>query len=128
MGARGGGGSSATAHAALRAGLDRLQPRYRPSDAGYFGERGTGKKVRIIASSDPLRTAEDFWKRLKGQLTEIQTKNRKGFQIKFPDGSTAVFRRITTTFNSPAITLDIATPGLGIATFQRIHFTKKESK
>jgi len=124
VGARGGGGSSATAHAALRAGLDRLESKYRLSGAGYFGRKGTGKKVRIISSSDPHRAAEDFWKRLKGQLTESQTDNGKGLQIKFPDGSTAVFRPFTSTFNSPAITLDVATPGLGIATYQRIHFTK----
>ena len=123
MGGRPRGGTSAIAHDAIKASIDRLEKRFPISRSGYFGIPGRGKKVRIIASADPEATAEDFWRLLMGKHPVVRTANRKGWQVKFPDGSTAVYRRITSTSGSPGVTLTIETQGMGVARYQRIHFT-----
>lgn len=125
MGGRPRGGTSAIAHDAIKAGIDRLEKRFPISRSGYFGTPGRGKKVRIIASADPNDTAEDFWRLLKGNHPVVPTANGKGWRVDFPDQSTAVYRRLTSTLDSPGVTLTIETQGLGVARFQRIHFTTK---
>lgn len=123
MGGRPRGGTSAIAHDAIKAGIDRLEKIFPVSRSGYFGKLGRGRKVRIIDSGYPEATADEFWRLLKGNHPVVRTSNGKGWQVKFPDGSTAVYRRITSTSGSPGVTLTIETQGLGIARYQRIHFT-----
>lgn len=129
MGSRSGGGASVAAQDAIKASIDRLKDNhFKISRSGYFGVEGSGKKVRLITSTDPDATAVEFWRILTKNQSVTPLDNKKGWRVDFPDQSTAVYRPITSTSGSPAVTLTIGTNGLGVAPFQRIHFTKGATK
>lgn len=128
MGSRSGGGAPVAAHDAIKASLSRLEKQFKISRSGYFGVEGSGKKVRLIVSADPYATATEFWRILTRNQRITPLENGRGWRVDFPDQSTAVYRRLTSTDGSPAVTLTIETNGLGVARFQRIHFTKGTTK
>ena len=127
MGPHSGGGysSSPSSFEHLARNVDRLAQDYRLTPGGRFGEKGDNS--RVITSENPNATAREFWKALSKGGRVRSLPNGKGEGAFFDDGSHVVFRPITSTENSPAISIRIMTKGRGIAANQKIHFMAKGS-
>jgi hypothetical protein len=127
MGSQSGGGysSSPSSFDRLARNVDRLAKKYRLTPGGRFGEKGDNS--RIIRSENPNETAREFWKALSKGGRVRSLPNGKGEGAFFDDGSHVVIRPITSTENSPAVSIRIMTKGRGIAPNQKIHFIPKGS-
>ena len=87
---------------------------------GYFGTKG--KNTQVFKSSDPLKSSSDFYKRISKGGQKLVLSNGKGVQTVFPDGSRVVYREITKTPNSPAVSITVTNPKK--IKSQKIHFIK----
>jgi hypothetical protein len=99
---------------------------YPLSHSGYFGQEGHSRKVRVIVATNPAAAALSFWQKLSrgGFVTSLP--NGKGHLSRFADGSWATYRPVTSTPNSPAIQVIVASSNGRIAERQKIHFVKGE--
>jgi hypothetical protein len=129
MGSRSSGGRVGPSNVSskLKQNFTKLKAKYPLSPEGFFGTKGTGK-VRVISSSNAMKTAKDFWARLSsgGKIFEAGS----GVQgVKFSDGSQAYLRIKTSSKGSPAIHISVSSKHTGIKHNQKIHFvmTKKVS-
>lgn len=94
--------------------------KYNLGKNGYFGTKG--KNTRVFKSANPIKTSADFYNKISkgGQRTVLS--NGKGVQAVFEDGSRVVYRVITKTPNSPAVSITVTNPGR--IKPQKIHFIK----
>lgn len=94
--------------------------KYKLGKNGYFGTKG--KNTQVFKSSDPLKSSSDFYKRISKCGQKSVLSNGKGVQTVFPDGSRVVYREITKTPNSPAVSITVTNPKK--IKSQKIHFIK----
>lgn len=76
---------------------------------GYFGSRGksASSKVRNIASSNPAKTAADFYEKASKGGIEVRLPNQEGVITTLPDGTTITFRPHShSSDHSPAININ----------------------
>lgn len=100
--------------------LPLITEKFPITDTGYFGHKG--KNSRVIESSDPVSTSQDFYSRIGANAEMEVLANGKGTRTVFPDGTTVTHRIITSTPGSPAVDINIKSDG-PIKT-QKIHFVK----
>lgn len=107
--------------------LAALKDKYEYED-GYFGEQSPGHNAdkRIIASNNPLMTAEDFYDTGAHGGIERMLDNGKGVRTDMADGTTFTFREVSgSPDRSPAVSISIrrSTNTGGVKT-QKIHFVQ----
>lgn len=115
------GGGYSTKPSDLSSNIKNLAEKY-PQDAkGKFGTPGSGKSQNV-KSKDPLATGQEFFNKLSvgGKIKDLA--NGKGKIATFPDKSTVVFRPVSTSDGSPAMSIIVKGPsGLDY----KIHFVKE---
>ncbi|MDY6349523.1 MAG: hypothetical protein SPL62_03365 [Selenomonas sp.] len=97
---------------------------------GYFGQRGQSgnSKIRNIPSSDPDKTAKDFFFTLT-QGVEVTALLRKsdgaeiGLKARFVDGTTVSYRPRSSSDGTPAVQISFAFKLEIDIKAQKIHFT-----
>lgn len=93
---------------------------------GYFGSQSPGHSVdrRLIASSDPLATARDFYDTGTYGGIESTLDNGKGLRTDMADGTTFTFREVSgSPDGSPAVDISIRrSTDTGGVEAQKIHF------
>lgn len=98
---------------------------------GYFGEPGTGNKVRIIYSDDPASTGKDFYDKIAygGIETYLDEDNpSKGVKTEMADGTIITFRPTTKSDDNPGVDINIEySNNHGDLKKQKIHFEKGEN-
>lgn len=100
-----------------------------PLREGFFGKRSKrGNVARLIASTDPLRTAHDFYNRITQGLKSTPLPNGKGERATTPDGYTISIREVSSSpDHSPAIDIHIRkSTQPGEVKEQKIHFVKED--
>lgn len=107
----------------IDANLPLVTPKYPLNSYGNFGEKG--KNVRVIKSSNPIATSQDFYSKIiSGAKLEILA-NGKGTKATFPDGTIVVHRINTSTPNSPAVSINIKSNNSKIKS-QKFTLSRKE--
>ena len=93
---------------------------------GYFGEPGTGNKVRIIYSDNPISTGKDFYDKIAygGIQTYLDDNNpSKGAKTEMADGTIITFRPKTKSDDNPGVDINITKSNEhGSLKKQKIHF------
>jgi hypothetical protein len=79
----------------------------------------------MLTDRQPECAAREFWKALSKGGRVRSRPNGKSEGSFFDDGSHVVIRPITSTEDSPAISIRIMTKGRGIAANQKIHCIPK---
>lgn len=101
-----------------------LEKQFNLNEHGHFGRKGNGRRVRVVESSDPVADARAMYEELSKGGCEKLLPNGKGIKTEFDDGTTIVFREITSTSNSPAVEIqDSASPFIQD---QKVHFIMGE--
>lgn len=92
---------------------------------GYFGERGTSSRVRVIHDNDPIMAGIELYNTIAFGGIEIDLPNGKGKITYMADGSIITFRPTTKSNNYPGVDINISksTDSGGIKQ-QKIHFEK----
>lgn len=112
--------------------LPPLKEKYSYND-GYFGDKGNNKKnnkVRHIESSNPSRTAKDFYDSLthggkEEPIYDKRTGERIGKKTTLADGSIVSWREVSSSDGSPAVDINIEySSDSGGIKQQKIHFVK----
>ena len=113
-------------HHSIRENLSSLKNEYEFKD-GYFGEQGEGRSfVRNIRSSDPEKTAKDFYDKAAHGGIEKEMSNGKGLYTKMKDGSIISYRNVSSSDGSPAVEINIRqSTDHGDIKYQKIHFVKE---
>jgi len=93
-----------------------------PMTNGYFGQKG--KNHRVIYSKNQYETASDFYSRITRGGVEKSLPNNKGKINYLEDGTKVVYRKKTSTPNSPAVEITVYYPNS--VRGQKIHFLKEE--
>lgn len=96
--------------------------KFRLGKSGYFGTKG--KNTRVFRSADPLKASSDFYNKISKGGRKTVLSNGKGVQTVFPDGSRVVYREITKTPNSPAVSITVINSKK--IKSQKIHFITKD--
>jgi len=93
---------------------------------GYFGEKGQGRNfVRNITSSDPIKTAQDFYDKAAHGGIEHLLENEKGQYTKMKDGTILSYREVSSSDGTPAVEINIKkSTEHGDIKYQKIHFVK----
>ena len=94
--------------------------KYNLGENGYFGTKG--KNTQVFKSANPIKSSADFYNKISKGGQESALSNGKGVQAVFEDGSRVVYRVITKTPNSPAVSITVTNPGR--IKPQKIHFIK----
>ena len=94
--------------------------KYNLGKNGYFGTKG--KNTQTFKSADPIKSSADFYNKISKGGQKSPLSNGKGVQAVFEDGSRVVYRVITKTPNSPAVSITVTNPGR--IKPQKIHFIK----
>jgi hypothetical protein len=93
----------------INSNIGKMKNAYPISGSGYFGEKGSSSKVRVIKSKDPIKTANDFFSKISKGGTKL--KNDKNFKISsLSDGSIITMRISTKTSRkgkSPAVDINV---------------------
>lgn len=99
----------------------KMRKKYPLTEHGYFGKKGKGDS-RVIYSDRHEKEAECFYSKIsKGGKKEL-LKNGHGEQKTMKDGGMVIYRRKTSTPNSPAVDLGKMK---GKVKNQKIHFEKR---
>ncbi len=98
----------------------KVSKKYGLKDNGFFGTKG--KNSRIFKCDDPLKESADFYSKISKGGKEDVLPNGKGVRSTFEDGSRVVYRKKTSTPDSPAVEISITIYD-GIKK-QKIHFIK----
>lgn len=96
------------------------------TQSGYFGDKGlSAAKVRNIKSSNPLKTATEFFAKASYGGIASPLGNGKGMKAELSDGTFITFRSQSSSADkSPAVNIQIkVVTSSGIKT-QKIHFVK----
>ena len=118
----GSGGGYSSSPSDLASNIDKLASKFQLNGAGKFGKPGRGN-VQIIESKDPLGTGSLFFQKLGdgGKVSDLA--NGKGKISTFKDKSTVVFRPVSSSDGSPAISIMLKGPsGLDY----KIHFVQEK--
>lgn len=94
------------------------------SNSGKFGSKG--KNAQIISSNNPIKTSEDFFKKISKGGIKSKLINGKGDRVDFTDGTTITYRVITSTKGSPAVDIKVVSKSEGGISTQKIHFVKED--
>ena len=94
--------------------------KYNLGKNGYFGTKG--KNTQTFKSANPIKSSADFYNKISKGGQKSPLSNGKGVQAVFEDGSRVVYRVITKTPNSPAVSITVTNPGR--IKPQKIHFIK----
>ena len=96
--------------------------------SGYFGDKAkntSSSRVRIVESSNPVKTAYEFQaKAIKGFIS-MRTITGKGYVVKLKDGTKISYRMISSSDGSPVVELTIK--DLKRVKDQKIHFIKGDN-
>lgn len=121
MGGGTGGGYSSQS-STLSSNIKDLGIKYPLNSEGKFGKPGSGKNTQQVSSKDPLATGHEFFKKLSAGGKTKDLANGKGKITTFPDKSTIVYRPVSTSDGSPALSIIVKGPsGLDY----KIHFVKE---
>lgn len=101
-----------------------LEDRFGLNEHGHFGRKGKSRGVRVIDSSDPVTDAKAMYDELSKGGYEKLLPNGKGIKTEFDDGTTIIFREITSTAGSPAV--EIRNSVSQLIRDQKIHFIMGE--
>lgn len=102
----------------------KIRKEYPLNEYGYFGKKGKGKS-RVIYSDNHDKDAKHFYSKIgKGGKRELLL-NGHGEQRTMKDGGKVIYRKITSTPNSPAISLGNMK---GRVKNQKIHFVNRENR
>ena len=112
-------------HHSITENLSLLKSDYKYQN-GYFGDPGQGRSfVRNIKSSNPAKSAKDFYDKVAHGGIEKQMSNGKGVYTKMKDGSILSYRAVSTSDGSPAVEINIKQSNdHGEIKYQKIHFVK----
>ena len=99
---------------------ESVAKKYNLNKSGFFGEES--RHCRIYKCDDPVKESAEFYKKISKGGVEGPLPNGKGVQTKFADKSNVVYRVVTKTPDSPAVNINIETPGK--IRKQKIHFIK----
>ena len=96
---------------------------------GYFGNKGSSNRVRVIYGSNPKSIGKEFYDKIAFGGIEKDLSNGKGKVTYMADGSIITFRSITKSDNYPGVSINISrsTDSGGIKQ-QKIHFGKEENR
>jgi hypothetical protein len=110
----------------MQGNLSSLSKTFPTTPSGYFGEKGSSTKVRVIKTNNQYKSAQKFWETLAkgGKVAELP--NKHGLKVDFEDGSFATYRVKTSTKSSPAVEIRITKNDKFKP--QKIHFVKKGRK
>lgn len=94
---------------------------------GYFGERGTSNRVRVIYGNDPSSIGKEFYDKIAFGGTEKDVPNGKGKITYMADGSIITFRPTTKSDDNPGVDINISKSiNSGGIKQQKIHFEKED--
>lgn len=96
-----------------------------PLTDGYFGTKGSARRVREIHSKNHEAVAKDFFNKIaRGGILDLKTLPG-GVVSRLKDGSTISYRKVTSSPNSPAVEIRFRSAGskYGIKD-QKIHFVQ----
>lgn len=112
-------------HHSITENLSLLKSDYKYQN-GYFGDPGQGRSfVRNIKSSNPAKSAKDFYDKVAHGGIEKQMSNGKGVYTKMKDGSILSYREVSASDGSPAVEINIKQSNdHGEIKYQKIHFVK----
>jgi hypothetical protein len=116
------GGGYSTPPGGLSSNVKSLAAKYPLDSEGKFGQPGRGKGTRQVLVKDPRSTGQEFFEKLSSGAKVKDLKNGKGKIGTFPDGSTVVYRPVSTSDGSPAMDLVIKGPS---SLDYKIHFVKE---
>lgn len=94
---------------------------------GRFGENSpsTGNRTRIIASSDPLQTAMDFYNTLAYGGLEKTYEDRSRRITQMADGTIITWRMVSRSDGSPVVEINVSgSSNTGGLKKQKIHFVR----
>ena len=94
------------------------------SNSCKFGSKC--KNVQIISSNNPIKTSEDFFKKIYKGGIKFKLTNGKGDRVDFTDGTTITYRVITSTKGSKAVDIKVVSKSEGGMSTQKIHFVKED--
>jgi hypothetical protein len=116
------GGGYSTSPGGLSSNVKSLAAKYPLDSEGKFGQPGRGKGTRHVLSNNPEGTGKEFFDKLSAGSKVKDLDKGKGKIGTFPDGSTVVYRPVSSSDGSPAMNLVIKGPsGLDY----KIHFVKE---
>lgn len=96
---------------------------------GYFGDEGSGNRVRIIYSDDPASTGKDFYDKLSYGGIEKSLPKGNGKITYMADGSIITFRPTTKSDDNPGVDINISkSSDSGGLKKQKIHFEMEDDK
>ena len=105
--------------------IEALSTKYKyNSESGKFGSRG--KNVQIILSREPIKDSREFYDIISKGGNKTKLSNGKGDRADFNDGTTIIYRVITSTKGSPAVDIKVVSKSKGEISTQKIHFIKEE--
>ena len=99
---------------------ESVAKKYNLDKFGNFGKKGDN--CRVFKCDDPVKESAEFYKKISKGGAERPLPNGKGVQTYFDDHSNVVYRVVTKTPDSPAVNINIETPGK--IRKQKIHFIK----
>ena len=112
-------------YAVFHGGFGKTKGSYKyNSNSGKFGSKG--KNVQIISSNNPIKTSEDFFKKISKGGIKSKLTNGKGDRVDFTDGTTITYRLITSTKGSKAVDIIVVSKSEGGISTQKIHFVKED--
>jgi len=111
----------------LNDNLPNVTRRFPLAPCGKFGEQGRG--ARIIRSSAPVGTAYEFFNRITDGYAKIKSipyrdGSKKGCIATLKDGTTVTLRKKSSSDGSPAVDINITSPGR--VKPHKIHFVKED--
>lgn len=108
----------------LEDNVNNIKASYPLSD-GYFGVKGSSRRIREIHSKNHEAVAKDFFNTIaKGGILDLKT-IPGGVVSRLKDGTVVSYRKITSSFNSPAVEIRFRSVDskYGIKD-QKIHFVQ----
>ena len=108
--------------------LPALKKAFKTTPEGYFGTKGSNTSIRRIASSNPLATAEKFFKvATKGGTRKNLDNAPPGMEaVVMKDGSLITKRVRSSSDGSPVVEITVSKAAKGAVKDQKIHFTKEK--
>jgi hypothetical protein len=118
------GGSYSSPGGSLSSNIDKLSSKFPLDSKGRFGKPGRGG-AQVVVSQDPKGTGKMFFDTLGSGGTVKDLSNGKGKISTFPDKSTVVFRPVSSSDGSPAISIVLKGPK---GSDYKIHFVDERGR
>lgn len=91
------------------------------NENGLFGKKGIGKKVRVIETDNPMKSAMNFYSEISEGGLNQYVENHHGIKAFLSDGVDVLFRPYPKTVGSPAVEVKLSLGEL----IQKIHFVQR---